>query len=80
MSPTVTTTSVEESQKAKLKEAAHQLGERVRPKLEKGKRQLQSLGGRAKELVNEHPAACLMAALALGYVAARVVRAASDRR
>jgi len=57
-----------------LKEAAEDLGERVRPHLEEGKRRLESLDKRARALINEHPAACILGAVALGYLVARLAR------
>jgi hypothetical protein len=50
------------------------IGERVRPQIEEARKQLGRLDGRARRLINEHPAACLLGALALGYLAARVAR------
>jgi hypothetical protein len=51
-----------------------ELGERVRPQLEEAKRKLQALNGQATALIKEHPAACLLGALGLGYLIARIAR------
>ncbi len=50
------------------------IGERVRPQIEEARKQLGRLDGRARSFINEHPAACLLGALALGYLVARVAR------
>jgi hypothetical protein len=50
------------------------IGERVRPKVEEARKQLEALDGRARRFINEHPAACLLGALALGYLGARIAR------
>jgi len=57
-----------------LKETTEHLSERVRPHLEEGKRRLESLNSQARALIKEHPAACVLGALALGYLAARLAR------
>jgi ElaB/YqjD/DUF883 family membrane-anchored ribosome-binding protein len=57
-----------------LKEAAETLGERARPHLQEGRRRLESLNSKAKALINDHPAACVLGALALGYLVARLAR------
>ena len=50
------------------------LGDRVRPQIEEVTRKLQALNGRATALIKEHPAACLLGALGLGYLIARIAR------
>ncbi len=50
------------------------LSDRVRPQIEQAKRQLGRLNGRITGFIQDHPAACLLGALALGYLAARVAR------
>ena len=50
------------------------IGERVRPQIEEARKQLGRLDGRARSFITEHPAACLLGALALGYLVARVAR------
>ena len=57
-----------------IKETSEQLSERIEPHLREGKRRLLSLNEQARTLINDHPAACLFGALALGYVVARVAR------
>ncbi|MES1204473.1 MAG: hypothetical protein ABUS79_00925 [Pseudomonadota bacterium] len=69
-----TTTTIPDTIEDTIKETAESIGERVRPHIAEGKRQLESLNSRARALINEHPAACLLGALALGYVAARLAR------
>ena len=46
----------------------------LRPRIEELKERIESLNDRAKGFIKEHPAACLMGALGLGYVFARVAR------
>lgn len=57
-----------------LKETTEHLTERVRPHLEEGKRRIESLNTQARALINDHPAACLLGAVALGYLVARLAR------
>jgi hypothetical protein len=42
--------------------------------IEEAKERLRELNDRAKSYIKEHPAACLVGALALGYVVARLAR------
>ena len=46
----------------------------LRQRIEELKERIVSLNDRAKGFIKEHPAACLMGALGLGYVFARVAR------
>jgi hypothetical protein len=57
-----------------LQEGMDELGEKVRPKLEQARQQLGRLNGRITTFIQDHPAACLLGALALGYLVARVAR------
>jgi hypothetical protein len=52
----------------------NEVRERVRPQLEEAKRRLQVLNGQATDFIKEHPAACLVGALGLGYLIARLAR------
>jgi hypothetical protein len=47
---------------------------RLRPRLEDAKKQLGRLDGGLRAFVKDHPAACLLGAVALGYLVARVAR------
>ena len=47
--------------------------------IEQAKRQLGRLNGRITGFIQDHPAACLLGALALGYLVARVARRQSCR-
>jgi hypothetical protein len=51
-----------------------QLSVQVRPQIEKARQQLQSLNGQATDFIKAHPAACLLGAVGLGYLIARVAR------
>jgi hypothetical protein len=57
-----------------VSDAAEDLVDRLKPGLEDAKGRLESLNVRVKELVKEHPGACLLGALALGYLVARLAR------
>ena len=50
------------------------IGDRVRPRVAEARKQLEGLDGRVRTFINEHPAACLLGALALGYLGARLAR------
>jgi hypothetical protein len=66
-----TTASHEKSGEA---EAANDGNAGLRPHIEELKQRIQSINERAQGFIKEHPAACLMAALGLGYLFARVAR------
>ena len=57
-----------------FKESVDDLGDRVRPKIEEAKEKLGRINGRVTGFVQDHPAACLFGALALGYLVARLAR------
>jgi hypothetical protein len=48
--------------------------EQPHPPLDEARRRLKELNERTKSFIKEHPAACLVGALALGYVVARLAR------
>ena len=47
---------------------------RIRPQIEDAKRRLSRLNGEVTGFIKDHPAACLLGAVALGYLVARVAR------
>ena len=51
--------------------------DRLRPRIEELKERIGSLNERAKGFIKEHPAACLVGALGLGYLFARMARRGS---
>lgn len=57
-----------------FKASVDDLGERVRPKIEEAKQQLGRMNGRITSFIQDHPAACLLGAVALGYMVARLAR------
>ena len=57
-----------------FKASVDNLSDRVRPKIEEAKEQLGRINGRITGLIQDHPAACLLGAIALGYLVARVAR------
>jgi hypothetical protein len=59
---------------ATIKKTVDDLGQRVRPKIEQAKEKLGRINGRATGFIQDHPAACLLGALALGYLVARLAR------
>ena len=59
---------------ATLKASADDLRSRVRPKIEEAKQKFEHLNGRMTGFIQDHPAACLLGALALGYFVARLAR------
>jgi hypothetical protein len=46
----------------------------LRPRIEELKERIGSLNERAKGFIKEHPAACLVGAVGLGYLFARMAR------
>jgi hypothetical protein len=60
--------------KASLKEHVDNLGESVGSKLKDAKQQMGRISGRITRFIQDHPAACLLGALTLGYLVARVAR------
>jgi hypothetical protein len=57
-----------------FKASVDDLGERVRPKIEEAKQQFGRMNGRITGFIQDHPAACLVGAVALGYFVARLAR------
>lgn len=57
-----------------FKESIDDLSDRARPKIEEAKQQIGRVNGRITSFIADHPAACLLGALALGYFVARVAR------
>lgn len=57
-----------------FKASIDDLGDRVRPKIKEVKEQIGRVNGRITGFIQDHPAACLLGALALGYLVARVAR------
>jgi len=53
------------------------IGERIRPRIEDAKRRLGEIDGRITGFIKDHPAACLLGAVAVGYLVARVARSRS---
>jgi hypothetical protein len=57
--------------------SAQDVVERIRPQIEDAKRRLGRVNGQVTDFIKEHPAACLLGAVALGYLVARVARSRS---
>jgi ElaB/YqjD/DUF883 family membrane-anchored ribosome-binding protein len=60
--------------KQDLKGRANELSDRVRPQIEEAKHRLRALNDQAIAFIQEHPAACLLGAAAVGYIVARLAR------
>jgi hypothetical protein len=48
--------------------------DKLRPRIEELKQRMETLNHRVQDFIKEHPAACLMGALGLGYLFARMAR------
>lgn len=57
-------------------EKVNDLADQIQPKIAEAKRRLGELDNGFRTLVKEHPAACLLGAVALGYFIARLARRA----
>jgi hypothetical protein len=66
--------SVQESVGTELRD----LGARIGPQIEEAKRRLRSINSQATQVISDHPAACLLGALGLGYLIARLARRQSS--
>jgi hypothetical protein len=62
--------TVEESVGIKLSDLSDRLG----PQIEEARRRLRSVNSQATQVISDHPAACLLGALGLGYFIARIAR------
>jgi hypothetical protein len=60
-----------------LENSLDDLGDRVRPQIERAKRRLAEINGQVTGFIKEHPVACLLGAVGLGYLVARVARRGS---
>jgi len=52
----------------------NEIGQQVVPQIARAKEGLRSLDGQARRFIKEHPAACLLGALGLGFLLARIAR------
>jgi hypothetical protein len=57
-----------------FKASVDDLGEQVRPKIEEAKQKITRINGQITSFIQEHPGACLLGAIAMGYLVARVAR------
>jgi hypothetical protein len=55
-------------------ESTNDGNEEPRPRIEELKQRMETLNHQVQGFIKEHPAACLMAALGLGYLFARMAR------
>jgi hypothetical protein len=56
------------------KDHVDDLGQKIRPSIEEAQQKLGRINGRVTSFIQIHPAACLLGALALGYMVARLAR------
>lgn len=56
----------------RIEDTARELGERVRPQIENAKRRLSSLNESATDYIKENPGKCLVGAVAIGYLIAKI--------
>jgi hypothetical protein len=59
-------------EKADKAENTNDSDEGLRPRIEELRQRMETLNERVKGFIKEHPAACLMGALGLGYLFARI--------
>lgn len=57
-----------------IKNTVDDLSNRVRPKIEEAKQEIGRISGRVTSFIQSRPAASIMGAVALGYLAARIAR------
>jgi hypothetical protein len=55
-------------------EKTHDSDDGLRPRIEELKERMETLNDQVKGFIKAHPAACLMGALGLGYLFARIAR------
>jgi hypothetical protein len=53
------------------------VGNHVRPRIDDARRRLVRLNDQVTDVIKDHPAACLVGAVALGYLLARIARSRS---
>ena len=58
----------------RMEDAARAIEDRVRPRIEDAKRRMSDVNERVTSFIKENPGKCLLGALALGYLIARVAR------
>jgi hypothetical protein len=59
---------------ADIKQFAHDVEARVRPEIEGARKQIESLAERVTSYIKENPGKCILGAVALGYVVAKIAR------
>jgi hypothetical protein len=59
---------------ASFKEYADDLGSRVRPKIDEVKQRVGRINGQMTTFIQDHPIACLLGAVGMGYLVARLAR------
>jgi hypothetical protein len=57
-----------------IKNAVEDLSHQVRPKIEEAKQEIRRVSGQMTSFIQRRPATCLIGAVALGYIVARIAR------
>ena len=57
-----------------IEDNARKFTDRLQPQIDEAKQRLEDANGRITAFVQEHPGACLVGAIALGYAIARIAR------
>jgi hypothetical protein len=57
-----------------IEDSARKLTDKLQPQIDDAKRRFDDANSRVSAFVQEHPGACLLGAIALGYAIARVAR------
>jgi hypothetical protein len=57
-----------------IKNTVDDLSDRVRPKIEEARQEIGRVSGRITNFIQNRPATCLLGAVALGYLVARIAR------
>ena len=57
-----------------IEDAAHAIESRVRPQIDEARRRISDVSTQAQTFVRQHPGACLVGAVAVGYLIARLAR------
>jgi len=59
---------------ASIKRFAHDVEARVRPEIEGARKRIESAGERVTTYIKENPGKCILGAVALGYLVAKLAR------
>jgi hypothetical protein len=57
-----------------IEDSARKITDRIQPQIDDAKRRFDDVNERVSAFVQDHPGACLLGAIALGYAIARLAR------